>query len=204
MLHLYTAKGTCGRATLIALEEAWVGYDLTVLDFSKEAQKTPDFLAVNPKGRVPALVTGDGVLTETPALLGYVAATHPEAELLPTEPFARAAADEMMAHLCANVHPAHAHIRRGHRWADDPAAIAELTRKGPEVVEGTMRWVEDKLTGEWVAGARYSLADAYLFTVANWMEADGIDMDTLPRIRDHRARVAERPATKRALEKEAG
>ncbi|SOH93671.1 glutathione S-transferase [Monaibacterium marinum] len=202
MLHLYTAKGTCGRATLIALEEAGADFDLTIVRFAEEQQKTEAFLAMNPHGRVPVLVTDQGVLTESPALLAYVAELYPDAGLMPTDPFGRAQVNSIMAYLCATVHPAHAHIRRGSRWADDPAAIAELTRKGPEVVEATIRTIEDKLTGDWLVGDRMTIADIYLFTVANWMEGDGIDIDTLPRIRDHRARIAARPATQRALAKE--
>ena len=203
MLHLYTAKGTCGLATLIALEETGADYQLTMLDFGKAEQRSEAFLRVNPKGRVPVLVTGRGPLTETPALLSYVAGLHPEARLLPVDPFERAQCEEAMSHLCATVHPAHAHIRRGERWADDPAAIAEMARKAPEVVEATIRVLEDRLTGTWLVGNACSVADIYLFTVASWLESDGIDIDRLPRIRDHRARVAERPATRRALLKEA-
>lgn len=202
MLHLYTAKGTCGRATLIALEEAGADFDLTMISFADEQQKTDTFLAMNPHGRVPVLVTDQGVLTESPALLVYVAELYPDAGLMPTDAFGRAQVNSIMAYLCATVHPAHAHIRRGSRWADDAAAIAELMRKGPEVVEATIRTIEDKLTGEWLVGDSMTIADIYLFTVANWMEGDGIDIDTLPRIRDHRARVAARPATQRALAKE--
>ena len=204
MLHLYTARGTCGRATLVALEEAAADYRLTLVDFATGGQHAPDFLALNPKGRVPVLVTDRGVLTEMPALLAYVAALFPAAGLMPADPFHRAQVDEVMAHLCATVHPAHAHIRRGARWADDPAAIAEMARKGPEVVEATIRVLEDRLEGDWLVGGAFSVADIYLFTVAGWLEADGIDIDTLPRIRDHRARVASRPATQRALGREAG
>ena len=199
MLHLYTAKGTCGRATLIALEEVGADYELTMVNFREEQQKTPAFKALNPKARVPVLVTDQGVLTETPALLAYVADMFPDAGLMPKSPFARAQVDEIMAHLCAAVHPAHAHMRRGDRWADDAAAIAELARKAPEVVESTIRVLEDRMTSGWLVDDTFSIADIYLFTVANWLEGDGIDIDTLPRIRDHRARVGERAATQRAL-----
>jgi len=91
MLKLFYAPGTCALATHIALEEAGADYEAVMVDFGAQAQRSPEYLAVNPKGRVPALVTDSGTLTETPALLVYVAQRFPAAELAPrNDPFALA------------------------------------------------------------------------------------------------------------------
>ena len=85
MLKLYFAPGTCAMAAHIALEEAGANYEAVRLDFTNGEQKRLEFLAVNPKARVPALVTDHGVLTETPAILAYVAQCFPAAALAPTD-----------------------------------------------------------------------------------------------------------------------
>lgn len=130
MLTLYYAPGTCALATHIALIDAGAPYQARRLDFTKEDQRKPDYLAVNPKGRVPALVTEHGVLTETPALLAYVAQRFPQAKLAPVDnPFAFAQVQEFNSYLCSTAHVAHAHLRRGARWVDasDTAAIEANT-----------------------------------------------------------------------------
>ena len=91
MLKLYYVPGTCALASHIALQEAGATYTTERLDFKKNQQQSPQYLAVNPKGRVPALVTDHGTLTETPAILGFIAQSFPQAKLAPLEdPFALA------------------------------------------------------------------------------------------------------------------
>ena len=112
MLRLYFAPGTCALATHIALEEAGAPYEAVLVDFPSQAQRSAEYLAVNAKGRVPALVTDSGTLTETPALLVFVAQHFPDAELAPlADPFALAQMQEFNSYLCSTVHVAHAHGR---------------------------------------------------------------------------------------------
>jgi hypothetical protein len=123
MLTFYYATNTCALASHIALEEAGAAYESRWVDFGAAEQTKPDYLEINPKGRVPSLATERGVLTETPAILAYIAQSHPEAKLVPLgDPFAFAEMQSFMAYLCSTVHVAHAHHPRGYRWADDPAA----------------------------------------------------------------------------------
>jgi glutathione S-transferase len=146
MLRLYYATGTCALATHIALEEAGAPYEAVPVDFGAQAQRGPDYLAINPKGRVPALVTEHGTLTETPGLLLYVAQRFPQAELAPlSDPFALARVQEFNSYLCATVHVAHAHGRRGARWADDPAAIEAMKRKVPAAMTECFELIEQRL-----------------------------------------------------------
>jgi glutathione S-transferase len=201
MLRLYFATGTCALATHIALEEAGAAYEAARLDFAAQGQRTPEYLALNPKGRVPALVTESGTLTETPALLVYVAQSFPAAELAPlADPFALAQAQEFNSYLCSTVHVAHAHGRRGARWADDAAAIEAMQRKVPATMTDCFALIEKKLLkGPWVMGEQFTICDPYLFTIASWLEGDGVDTGKLPRVLDHRRRMLARPAVQKAV-----
>lgn len=205
MLKLYYVPGTCALASHIALEEAGADYETVRLDFSSEDQKKPEYLAINPKARVPALVTDEGVITETPAILAFVAQSFPAAGLMPlNDPFAFARIQAFNSYLCSTVHVAHAHRVRGSRWADDPQAIKEMKRKAPESIGACFELIEVEMAhGPWVLGDTYTISDPYLFTVAQWLEADGVDPDRFPRVCDHRQRMSERPGVKNALAAEA-
>ncbi len=204
MMTLYYAPYTCARASLIALEEAGAEFEVRRIDFAAAEQTKPEFLKVNPKGRVPALVTERGVLTETLAILAYVAQTHPAAHLAPLEdPFAFAELQAFNSYVGSTLHVAHAHRMRGYRWADEPHAFEAMRKKVPQSVGACFGLIERELfRGPWVMGEAYSIADPYLFTVAGWMESDGVDPRAFPRVHDHRRRMAERPAVRRALAQE--
>ena len=201
MLKLFYAANTCALASHIALEEAGAEYETVRLSFATSDQRKPEYLALNPKGRVPALVTDGGVLTETPALLVYIAQRFPQARLAPLDdPFALARVQAFNSYLCSTVHVAHAHRMRGYRWADEPEAIEAMKRKVPHSVGECFALIErEMLAGPWVMGGTYTICDPYLFTLAQWLEADGVDVTQLPKIADHRRRMSERPAVKRAL-----
>lgn len=203
MLNLFYAADTCALASHIALEEAGATYTTTRISFASNDQRKPEFLAINPKGRVPALVTDRGVLTETPAMLAFIAQTYPAARLAPVDDaFAFAQVQAFNSYLCSTVHISHAHRMRGYRWvdADDSHAIAAMKKQVPHsVYEGFALIEQDMLAGPWVMGDQYTVCDAYLFTLAQWLEADGVDVARLPRVADHRRRVRERPAVQRAL-----
>lgn len=204
MLKLFYTAQTCALASHIALIEAGAAYETVRIDFATGQQRSPDYLAVNPKGRVPALVTPRGVLTETPALLVYIAQSFLAAGLAPLDdPFAFAEVQAFNSYLCSTVHIAHAHRMRGYRWADDPAALEAMKRKVPQsVAEGFALIETDLLRGPWVMGDRYTISDMYLFTLAQWLEADGVDPAQFPRVLDHRTRMAMRPGVRQAIAEE--
>jgi glutathione S-transferase len=201
MLKLFYSPGSCALASHIALEEAGADYEAVRLNFGANEQRGAEYLAINPKGRVPALATDRGTLSENPAILLYIAQTHPAANLAPLDdPFALARVQAFNMYLCATVHVAHAHGRRGYRWADDPAAIAAMVAKVPQSVGDCFALIESELfAGPWAMGDDYTICDPYLFTVSQWMEADDIDPARFPKVADHRRRMAERPAVTRAL-----
>jgi glutathione S-transferase len=203
-LKLFHAWGSCSLASLIALEEAGADYELAVMSTKAGDQRTAEYLAVNPKGRVPALVTPQGVLTETPAILSWIPETHPQAQLLPQDAWDRAKAHAFNSYLCSTVHVAHAHKHRGYRWADDESSFADMTRKVAENEIACFRLIEDEMfEGPWVLGERYSVCDGYLFTLFGWLPGDGVDQAQFPRLADHSRRMAERPAVRKVLAREA-
>ena len=204
MLKLYYSPGSCAPASHIALEEAGAAYTAERVDFKSNQQNSPEYLAINPKGRVPALVTDRGILTETPAILAFVAQSFPRAKLTPFEdPFALAQVQAFNSYLCSTVHVAHAHRGRGYRWAGDEASFADMKRKVPQTVGAGFALIErGMLRGPWVMGETYTICDPYLFTIAQWLEGDGVDLSALPRVVDHRKRVSERPAVRKVVAEE--
>ncbi|MGE3989712.1 glutathione S-transferase family protein [Pseudorhodoplanes sp.] len=201
MLTLYYAPNTCALASLISLEEAGARYETVRLNFADGEQRKPDYLAVNPKGRVPTLATERGILTETPAILAFIAQSYPAARLAPLEDvFAFAQVQAFNSYLCSTVHVAHAHRLRGSRWADDEAAIEAMKRKVPQSVGDCFDLIEREMfAGPWVTGNEYSVCDPYLFTIARWLEGDGVDIARFPKVHAHHRRMEARPAVQRAL-----
>jgi len=201
MLKLYYMPGTIALASHIALADAGANYEIEKVDFAVSQQRSPEYLRLNPKGRVPALETPHGTLTETPAILAYIAQTHPLAALAPVNnPFKFARCQAFNSYFCSTVHVAHAHRMRGYRWVDEPEAIAAMQRKVPKSVFDSFVVIEEALAeGPWLLGEEYSICDPYLFTLSGWLEADGVDPCRLPRVLDHHLRMRERACVRRAL-----
>ena len=199
-LTVHFAPHTISLAIVITLEETGLPYVLERVDLAKGEQRSPAYLSINPLGRVPTLRTADGLLSETLAILTYLARCAPAAKLLPSSAFLEAQALSFMSYLASTVHVAHAHRMRGSRWSDDAEAIASMQRKVPRSALDAFALIEHhKLVGPWVLGPDFSVCDAYLFTLAQWLEADGVDTTQLPRVIDHRQRMLERQSTQRAL-----
>ncbi len=203
MLTFYHSGGmSCAVATHIALEEAGADYKDVKVDFSASEQRSPAFLKINPKGRVPVLVTDRGILTETVALLLYVAQTHPAAKLAPTDPFELAKLQAFNAYLASTVHVAHAHKLRGARWSDDAAAIESMKKKVAANMTDCATIIENEyLAGPWVMGEQYTVADPYLHIITTWMKGDGVDLAKFPKLTAHHAAMEQRPAVKKAMSK---
>ena len=201
MFKLYFAPGTCALASHIALADAGASYTTVKLDFKAGQQNSPEYLAINPKGRVPTLVTDRGVLTETPAMLAFIAQSFPQARLAPLDdPFEFAKVQAVNSYLCSTVHVAHAHKLRGARWATEETSFADMKRMIPKTVGACFSLIErDMLKGPWVMGEQYTICDPYLYTLTGWLEGDGVDIATLPKVADHRKRMSERPAVQKVM-----
>ena len=204
MFKLYYAPATCALASHITLAEAGADYATEKIDFKVNQQNSPDYLKINPKGRVPALVTDRGILTETPAMLAYIAQSFPQAGLAPLDdPFAFAQVQSFNYYLCATLHVAHAHKLRGARWATEESSFADMKRMIPKSVGACFTLIErNMLRGPWVMGESYTICDPYLYTVALWLEGDGVDLASLPKVADHRKRMSKRPAVQKVLAEE--
>jgi len=199
-LKLYHVPGSCAQAVRIALEEAGADYTLLCLDFDREEQRSAEYLAINPKGRVPALITEHGVLTEVPALLAYIAQRFPEAGLAPGDAFAHARMQEFNCYLASTVHVAYAHGRRAARWADSPVAIADMQRKVEANMLECCKYIEQHyLRTPWVMGDAYSVADGYLYTIFGWLQRDGMEVARFSKLHEHRRCMEQRAAVRRAL-----
>ncbi len=206
MFTLHLSPGACSRASHIALAESGLPYTLKRVKFAEQEQRSQDFLKVNPKGRVPALETEHGVLTETVAILAYIAqeASKTEARLAPADPFEFARMQAFNAYIASTVHVAHAHGRRAARWADEVSSHADMLAKVPSNMRDCFRLIEDEfLVGPYVMGEQYTVADAYLFVMSDWLKSDNVDIAEFPRVAEHFSRIGERPAVRRALEEEA-
>lgn len=204
MMKLYYAPGTCALASHIALEESGADYQTVRINFATGEQRSADYLAINPKGRVPALATDQGILTETPAMLAFIAQSFPKAKLAPLDDaFGFAELQAFNSYLCSTVHVAHAHKTRGPRWVDDIAAIEAMKKKVPVTMADCFALIESRmLRGPWVMGDTYTICDPYLFTVASWLEGDSVDPARFPKVKAHLERMSERTAVKKVLAEE--
>jgi glutathione S-transferase len=203
MLKLYYAKGACSLASHIALAEAGAAYELERLDLKAGDQRKSAFLKINPKGRVPALQTDRGVLTENPVILGYVAQNFPDAKLADNhDSFAFGAMQSFNLFLATSVHVAFAHNTRPQRYADGEAAAEAMRAKAPVALAEYFGLIEDQFGDgrAFVMGERYTVADPYLFVFERWLGRDGLGrLSDYPKVSAHHDRVAARLAVKAAL-----
>jgi len=201
---LYFSPGAVSMATHMALEEAGVSYTLESISIKEGQQLTEQYRRVHPLGRLPALEIEPGViLTETPALLAYVAALAPALQLLPESGIARARADEWMSLLASAVHVAFISFFRPDRYTSDAAARAALKIDGRQRFFDMLRYVESRLPEQGFAlGERYSLVDVYLSVFFLWARRFELPIHELPRYARLFTTVLPRPAVRRALEQE--
>ncbi len=197
----YWASNSCAFATHMVLEHTGADYAGQRVDFSSSEQKSAAYLRINPKGRVPALATPQGILTETPALMLFVCQKYPKAGLAPLDdPFELARMNAFNSYLCATVHVNHAHRVRGERWSDDPVVIDQLKLKVAKNMADSFAYIErDYLHGPWVLGDHMCTSDMYLFTIARWLEGDGVDVKQFPKVAAHMQRMEAIPAVSRVL-----
>jgi glutathione S-transferase len=205
-LKLYYSPGACSLASHIALEESGVAFEAVRINFADAQQRSPEYLAINPKGRVPALADGSFVVTENPAILRYVARSAPAAGLWPEDPRLEARCAEWCAWCSSGIHIAYAHVRRAERYATSEAAKAEVVEKGRETCRELWSQIDSRLgKGLWALGERYSVVDPYLLVFWLWgrNEVLGFDMARdFPNWTAQARRLAERPAVQRVLERE--
>ena len=197
--RFYYSPRTVALASHIVLEHIGADFEAIRLDFQANQQRSAEYLAINAKGRVPALVTERGVITETPAILLYLAQTHPQSGMAPLDdPFALAELQAVNSWFCSTVHVAHAHGTRGARWADDASALQAMKAKVAQNMTDCFDWIErELLRGPWVMGKDFSVADPYLFTLTIWLMQNGVELARFPRVADHYQRMLALPAVQK-------
>jgi len=204
MLTLYYAPGACSMASHIALEETGAPYEAKPVNLMQGEHLKPEYMnAVNPRAKVPALKTDDGILTENVAILNYLARTFPDKHLLPTDPIGTARALSQMAYLSNTVHPAFTHIMRPGRFASDESAHDNIKATGKENFWKLLQEIDGLLAGkDYVLGSQYSAADGYTLVFYGWGKRIGLPVHELKNYTALKDRLLQRPAVKKALERE--
>ena len=202
---LYFSPGSCSLAVHIVLEELGLPFSLELASTSDGTTRSPEYLRVNPKGRVPVLVSGDFVLTEAPAILMHLAATNRAAGLIPASPEAMARIGEWFNWLSGSVHAvAVRQVWRPETFTTDAGQHAAIVEKGRESLRRAFSLIEDRLSGANCAvGSAYSVVDPYLLVFYRWGNRMGIDMTgDYPQWTRHTRVLIERSAVQRALARE--
>ncbi|MFT5895988.1 MAG: glutathione S-transferase [bacterium] len=197
-ITLYTSATSVGVVSHIALEESALSYKVVSVDVANKQQSSAEYLEINPKARVPSLVVDEGIITETPAILTYLAQMAPNSSLaLPESPFECAQIQSFNAYLCSTVHVAHAHKMRGTRWVDDEASLKAMTQNVPKTVALCFDMIEQQmLKGPWVHGLGFTISDPYLYRISTWAESDGVDINDYPKIKAHWEAMAQRDSVR--------
>ena len=200
-ITLYTSPTSIGVVSHIALEESALPFSIVSVDFASKQQTSAEYLEINPKARVPSLIVDKGIITETPAILTYLAQMAPDSSIgLPDDPFEHAQIQSFNAYLCSTAHVAHAHKMRGSRWVDDEAALSALTQNVPKTMALCFDMIEQQMfKGPWVHGTGFTISDPYLYRISSWAEIDGVEINNYPKIRAHREAMAQRDSV-RAVE----
>jgi len=186
---------TVAAAIAITLNEIHVSYERILIDFSNSEQRSDAYLKINPKGRVPTLQTQKGKLTETTAILEYIAATYPDSNLVPSDAFEAAKMRSVMSYLASTVHVNHAHSVRGSRWADEQSSWDDMVRKIPQTMRESATFIEAHcIEGPFVMGNRLTLVDPYLFVVSTWLPNDGVNINDFSKLADFQESMWTRPS----------
>lgn len=199
---LYYSPGACSLAPHIILQEIGLPFELRLADArGKRLLENADYVAVNPRGRIPALHIDGFLLTENVAIVSYLALQHPHAGLLPQAPQARARCLEMLAWLSSTVHVAFAGIWRPERFVTGTDHAAALEAHGRAAVTRYFAEIESAYAARgFAAGPEYSAADAFPFVLFRWGKRIGLDMhQQYPAWSAVVARLWERPAVQRAI-----
>ena len=204
MLTLYYSPGACSMASHIVLEEAGAQFESKPVALAKGEQKSPEYLKINPRAKVPALRLDDGsVLTENTAILTYLGMRYPDKNLLPKDPAAEARCISMMAWLSNSVHPAFTHIFRPERFSGDQNALPSIKEAGKNTFWGGLQEVDGLVAGKkWMQGEQFTICDPYALVFYGWGARIELPVRELKNYTAWKDRMIERPAVRKVLEKE--
>lgn len=205
MLTLFYSPGACSLAAHIVLEELGLPYEAQRLAMGHGEHKQPAYLAINPRGKVPALrLEGGEVITENVAILPWLADLAPEKELMPKDPVARAKAMEALAYLSTEVHPAFSRVYKPQNFSADPSHVDSIRAAGLEHFRQNFGLFEAMLseTGPFAFGEKMTVVDVLATVVSSWLKFTPISISEFPKLERLSKAVMERPATQRAREAE--
>jgi len=202
MMTFYYSCGACSVGTHVILEEIGAPYEAVEIDLKKRAQFTPEFRAVNPKGKVPALLRADGsLLTEFQTIAFWLARSHPEAGLIPDDLEGQTRVLELLDFIVASVHMrGFTFVMATAKFTPTEAHQAELRDHGLSVAMTGLQQLSERLGDQKFLLGTYSVADAGLFYMTRWCDQHGFDMPD--NLRSFHARMLTRPAVRRALKAE--
>ncbi|MDB5875442.1 MAG: glutathione S-transferase [Ramlibacter sp.] len=206
-LTLYYSPKACSLASHIALEDSGLPYEAVSVDIRAQENTSPAYLKINPAGAVPALAVDGAVVTESHAILAYIADLAPESGLIPRPgTLARARAHEWMNWISGTVHVTYRSIFRPQVYAgDDPVAAAAVREHAKKKLAKVLLEVETRLgNAPYALGAQFSVVDAYLFVFYTWSFDDRIqaELPERPRYAALAERVLARPAVRKVLARE--
>ncbi len=195
-MKLYYMPGACSLATHILLREANVPFELERVGRDKKTEHGEDFLALNPKGYVPALKLDDGdIVTENVVLHGYVADLKPETKLAPAHGTkARLKQDELAVFISTEIHKSYSPLFNPAITDDGRKAAIDKLLTRYKLIENVLADGRTYLTG-----GTFATVDAYLFTVTNWSNTLKVDLSAFPNLLAFQTRVAARPAVLASL-----
>jgi len=198
-LKLYYSPGACSLSPHIVAREAGIEVDLVKVDLkARKLEDGGDYARINAKGYVPALALDDGtLLTEGPAIVQYLADRHPDSGLAPSNgTLERYRLQEWLNFLTSEIHKSFSPLF-------NPAAAEGWKQAARENIVRRFDLITERLgPNAYLMGERFTVADAYLFTLLNWCQWTGIDLARWPALKDYLARVAGRPKVQEALRAE--
>ena len=201
MLELYhNDTSTCAQKARLTLAEKGLEWKSHHLDLRAGDQQKPEYLKLNPRGRVPTLVVDGHILTENVGIMTYVAGGHPKANLWPRDTWHQAQAVSTMAWLSNTVHTTFGHVVRPARYADDPAAQEAIKAKARTMYEEQLREIDRLLAGKkWSFDNRFTVVDGYLLVFYRWGNRQKMPVRSLANYSALMDRVLARPAVKKVM-----
>jgi glutathione S-transferase len=203
MFKLFYSPGACSLVTHIALEEASADYQPVRVTLAEGEHLKPEYLAINPHARVPALATDQGTITENIAILNYIADRFGAAGSVPRgDVFVAAQCNELLGWFASTVHITFALIWRAGRFSDDERIHPLIQQHGRNILVSQFDEIEGKCGDGWLVGDRFTAADSYVLTFFRWGRRIGMDMKAYPKWAVLNARLLELPSVQRAVENE--
>ncbi len=199
-MKLFSMPGTCAVSVAIVLH--WIGEPFELALMSPGQNRTPDYLALNPSGQVPALQLDDGrVLTEATAILLYLASAYPDVQLdLGSHPDQTFPLARMMSYLTSEVHVAFRPHFTPQRFLDDPDQFSALRRQAWLILGPMLERIDATLaTDRYLLGDRRTVVDAYLYIILRWVDEGPGGIAPYPALARFRAEAESDPGVQQAL-----